>query len=325
MGALKNVSSRDKILLVVLVFIGVFTGIYFLHTSVSEKGESLKSANGSLEQQRLVMSSTISKIKDSEKKLETKVKDTEDYYNQFSDNYDTPKEFERVFLGWLNGRDISVNSFAYSEPVSLDLVYDEKEEVLHPMKENALLIDGEEVVKVGEDGKPQVDDTYKPEDDPAVIQDGDVDEDEKPAEPVVPDVSKEDKEVYSVLKSSYVYSLTLSKYEYTRLVDLINEYSKFIYLESSSFAEPDGQAPIGNFAITVYSYDKPEMFEQAEDNSYFKYRTNGAILYIDAPEEDKTTIIPVRPGGSTGNNDSNEDVKVDSNGLTIFDKNHKDK
>lgn len=315
-----KMSNRDKLLLVVLAFGLAFTGVYFLHQNLTEERETLKMENESLSQQKNMMSSVIKAIKPTEEKLEGRVEETEEYYSLFYEDFDSPIAFERLFLGWLNGRNIRVNSFSYSEPTPESLVYVYTEETLTPMGEYASELNKYdenyiEEVKERKEGvviekeEPKVEDLDL-NDDEIEYADDDWSEDVEPEEPVSQVLEGD----IVVLASTFTYDLTLSKFEYTRLVDKINYHSKLIYLVSSSYTDsseeesaesnvaPDTRGS-GTFTIKVYSVEKPQQFELAEDYSYFKYSTIKPILIY--PKEE-----PVENSGTS--EESTEDSNTDN-------------
>ena len=255
LAQIRGMSTRDKMLIVTLVFLLILAGFYVGYKKIEEDHTMLADKNAALIVQKDTATATVLAIGEYEEQLSEKTEEVEVLYSEVSDHTLTPVAFEKVFLGWISNREINVTSFSYTEPAVQSVSYSAESTSTYPMEDYA-----------------QTFDTYS--------------DDYEEVESESVDLSAQE----AILSSTYNYSMELSKYEYTRLLDKINDLPSFVTLKSTSFTESEfGDSSPGTASVTIiiYSYDKPKVFQQDEDKSFFKFRTNGG--FTDEYTEDTMT------------------------------------
>ena len=258
---IKEMTSRDKVILVVFLFFLVFAGMYMMNGKLQEKKVELQTDNSALEIKRKIALESKMEIDGIELILNAKKEEIGAIYSKVPDNIYTSIDFETLFLGWIEGRNVEVDSFSYKQPESERVVFDEtsssnpEDDLGDPLNIIAEEVDELEGV-VSDDDFIEEDGTGGVESD---LDIGDADDFDDSAAGEMEETSPESAGL-SINFSTYNYELTLTRYEYTRLLDKINDKSEFYQLEKSEFREDeDGSVRgRGTFNIKVYSYNKPK-------------------------------------------------------------------
>lgn len=251
----QTMSERDKMLLVLLLFVAILAGLFSLNTSIQTKQEELTIENEGLKSQETLVKESTMDIADTEAEIETKFERIKELYTKVPDNIDSPIDFETMFLDWIKGRNVRVDTFTYGKPetVRVEFGSENNQEIIEEDKLGSVAgqLDGME-------GSGDVDYSEEtPSDNPE-------DTGETPSDTVVP----------SIMAASFNYKLELSRYEYTRLLDKISQMSEFYQLQSTEFSVSDEGVGSGVLSVRVYSFNKPERFKEKTDNNNVEEPSN---------------------------------------------------
>lgn len=243
MNKLRKISERDKVLLLILLFVILFAGMFQVYSKVQEKRVVLDNEFASLEIQRKLAVESKMDLAKMEVLLDAKLVEIEEIYTKVPDDISSSIGFETLFLGWLSGRNVKVDSFSYTKPESVRVEF-------------ASTIVPEEVVVSGLGTiANQLDDLANIEKDEDVENNVET----EPEAPIETPVIEGEPPV--IMAGTYNYKLELSKYEYTRLLDKINNESEFYQLQATEFTLREDGTGSGIFSIKVFAYDKPERFK----------------------------------------------------------------
>lgn len=244
----KNLSKRDQLSLVILVFLLVFAGLYFGITGAKETLEVLEEENSVLVQQQDLVNGLLRVIPKMEEDYDENREFLKKNYATIHQLNDSPIAFEEMFLEWLNGHQVKIDSFSVTEPALIPLKVDVAEEELDPYQQSVATLNGEEV-ETGQD--------------------------ENEGAPIG-EQNSEEEVVYNALKQTYTYELTITEAVYQYLLDNLNNLSDYYYLESSTFTY-DAEKPkwgVATLAIDVYLYDRPDEFKKADNLTYFEFNVS---------------------------------------------------
>lgn len=267
-----NTSRKDKILFILLIVILASAGVYFGSKSLNETKAALTKENERLYSEHSILVDIRKTTPRLEKSIERNLKTIGYKLDRVQDSYDTPISFEKMFLNWLQGKRVLVNSFSAAGPSFENaLIKEEQEKPKSILEKHIGVLAGEEPVEEPEDKLSKNKDKDKLE-------------------------AKEGVD-YSIEVWSYNYNIEMSERDYLEIMDKLNEKSEFYYLESSSYNYSSKSAEL---MIKVYSYIKPEQFKKYEDLSYFYYRVIRPA--IEVPVEPSVPSEPGNPGnpGSSG-------------------------
>lgn len=246
---IKEITSRDKAILVIFIFFLIFAGMYVLHGNLQEEKTVLQGEHSILETKRKTALESKMELKGLEKILGAKKEEMEGIYSKVPDNIHSSIDFETLFLGWIDGRNVKVQSFAYAKPMPERVIFENKDlefddsENGDPLGIIAGEVDNLQGVAPENEGTPEE----------PVVPNEDIEEgDETPPE-TTPQV-----EAPSIDFARFSYKLELSRYEYTRLLDKVNNKSEFYHLESTDFNESDEGPGNATFDIKVYAFSKPK-------------------------------------------------------------------
>lgn len=245
-------SERDKMLLVLLLFVAILAGLFSLNTSIQTKQEELTIENEGLKSQEALVKESTMDIANTEAEIETKFERIKELYTKVPDNIESPIDFETMFLDWIKGRNVRVDTFTYGKPETVRVEFSSENDqgVIEEDKLGSVAgqLDGME-------GSGDVD--YS-EETPTETPEGTGETGETPSDTV---------SVPSIMAASFNYKLELSRYEYTRLLDKISQMSEFYQLQSTEFSVSDEGVGSGVLSIRVYSFNKPERFKEKTDNN----------------------------------------------------------
>lgn len=255
LGKNKKISAREKMLVLLLVFVAIGVGFYTLYSTLQEERTELESQYSLLESERLRIleynkgtgeegeEGESGGIIDIVSIVEEKEAEVASVYKRVPNDLSSSIEFENIFLGWIKGRDVQVKSFAFTKQTRESLSFPEPKSatiVSSDLKETADAIDQLDGVVNREPDAP------KP---PSKEGDDGKDTPEKEKSP-------------EIFRASFTYNLELPLNEYTRLLDKINDLSEFYHLESSDFTPGEGGKGIAVFTIKAYAYDKPDRYKE---------------------------------------------------------------
>lgn len=251
----QRMSDRDKMLLVLLLFVAILAGLFSLNTSIRTKQEELTIENEGLKSQEALVKESTMDIADTEVEIETKFEKIKELYTKVPDNIESPIDFETMFLDWIKGRNVRVDTFTYGKPETVRVEFGSENEqgVIEEDKLGSVAgqLDGME-------GSGDVDYSEEtPSENPGETG-------ETPSETSVP----------SIMAASFNYKLELSRYEYTRLLDKISQMSEFYQLQATEFSVSDEGVGSGVLTVRVYSFDKPERFKEKTNNNNIEEPSN---------------------------------------------------
>lgn len=245
---LKKMSDRDKIILTIFAFFIAFAGLYLLHGKFQEEKAMLQQENEVLEQKRIAALKNKAEIEGLEKLRDAKKVETLEIYSKVPNDVTSSIEFERLFLGWINGRNVKVVSFSYDGPSTEVVSFPQDSENEDVATADGLQSAADQIDALNGVYDDEEEEPSEPEESVTPPSDDD-EEADTPSEPETPpaiDVSK------------YSYKLELSRYEYTRLLDKINNKSEFYHLKATDFTQPDEGPGQATLIVSVYAYDKPK-------------------------------------------------------------------
>lgn len=250
----QTMSERDKMLLVLLLFVAILAGLFSLNTSIQTKQEELIIENEGLKNQETLVKESTMDIADTEVEIETKFEKIKELYTKVPDNIESPIDFETMFLEWIKGRNVRVDTFTYGKPETVRVEFGSENEQIDIEEDKLGSVAGQ---LDGMEGSGDVDYSEEtPSETPETPEDtGEAVE--TPSETSVP----------SIMAASFNYKLELSRYEYTRLLDKISQMSEFYQLQSTEFSVSDEGVGSGVLSVRVYSFDKPERFKEKTNNN----------------------------------------------------------
>lgn len=249
---IKKISAREKMLVLLLVFVAIGVGLYALYSTLQEERTELESQYSLLESERLrILEYNKSTGEEGEEGdgiidivsiVEEKEAEVASVYKRVPNDLSSSIEFENIFLGWIKGRDVQVKSFAFTKQT--------RESLSFPEPKSATIISSD--LKKTADAIDQLDGVVNRE--PGVQEPPSKEGDGK-------DTPKKEKSP-EIFRASFTYNLELPLNEYTRLLDKINDLSEFYHLESSNFTPGEGGKGIAVFTIKAYAYDKPDRYKE---------------------------------------------------------------
>lgn len=254
----QTMSGRDKTLLVLLLFVAILAGLFSLNTSIQTKQEELTIENEGLKRQETLVKESTMDIADTEVEIETKFEKIKELYTKVPDNIESPIDFETMFLDWIKGRNVRVDTFTYGKPETVRVEFGSENEQGVVEEDKLGSVAGQ---LDGMEGSGDVD--YS-EETPSETPEDTGEAVETPSETSVP----------SIMAASFNYKLELSRYEYTRLLDKISQMSEFYQLQSTEFSVSDEGVGSGVLSVRVYSFDKPERFKEKTNNNNIEEPSN---------------------------------------------------
>lgn len=257
-----SISRREQILVVFMVFAVFAGGFYLLITNLSEKRLDLQATHSELTVEKEDAERKISQISRMQGTHEDNLADLAVRYKDVHDNFDSPLVFERMFLSWLNGKELHIESFSASD-AALNTITEQSEEpeMLTEMETNVSILNGEEVEAPAKE-KKDADDTKK--------------------------TKKKDAVTHEILSKRYEYVITMTDDDYVNVIDNINNLSRYFKLHDTNFVYEEGTLGKATFNITAYIYDKPEQFKDEDNLNYFKYCVVNPVKEVD---EDGNPIL----------------------------------
>lgn len=248
----QTMSERDKMLLILLLFVAILAGLFSLNTSIRTKQEELTIENEGLKSQETLVKESTMDIADTEAEIETKFERIKELYTKVPDNIESSIDFETMFLDWIKGRNVRVDTFSYGKPETVRVEFG-------PEIDQGVVEEDKLGSVAGQlDGMEGSGDVDYSEETPSETPEDTGDTGETP--------SGTDS-VPSIMAASFNYKLELSRYEYTRLLDKISQMSEFYQLQSAEFSVSDEGVGSGTLSIRVYSFDKPDRFKEKTNNN----------------------------------------------------------
>lgn len=251
---LKKITERDKVILVIFAFFLAFAGLYLLHGKVQEERIALEQEGSILEEKRKIALESGMALEGLEKLIKAKGEELAEIYRRVPDDISNSIEFEQLFLGWIKGRNVKVESFSYTKPITERVVMPNINE--NPENQggesNPLDLIASQVDNLN--GLPSSQE-YEEEDDTDSQSEYFL-EDEAPV------TTNSQVEIPPIMVSKYSYQLQLSRYEYTRLLDKINNESEFYHIQSTEFNEAEDGIGRATLNINVYAYSKPASYKK---------------------------------------------------------------